>query len=124
MMKKLATLFKLGLAGPIGNGQQPFPWVSLNDAIAAIQFVIHHTSVSGPVNIVYPKVKTQKDLFTIIANSINRPAIVPMPGFAVKMLYGEMGKVLLLHGIDAHPQKLLDAGFIFSDTSPGLKKAN
>ena len=111
--KQLALPFYFGLGGPIGSGQQPFSWVSLTDLIRAIDFLIEHKEISGPVNIVSPGCVTQKELATAIGTALHRPSFIPMPGFILKFIYGQMAEELILKGQHVKPNKLIAAGFKF-----------
>jgi uncharacterized protein len=115
VIKKMSLPFKLGLGGRIGKGNQPFPWISLNDVVRAIEFLINNHSIHGPVNLIAPNSITQKEFSQAYAKFLWRPAFIPMPAFIVKLLFGEMGKQLLLQGQIAWPKKLLESGFKFED---------
>ncbi len=116
-IKKMSLAFKLCLGGRIGKGNQPFPWISLNDTVRAIKFIIENELIHGPVNLIAPNISTQKEFAHAYAKFLWRPAFIPMPAFIVKLLFGEMGKQLLLQGQIAWPKKLLDLGFKFEDTT-------
>lgn len=112
-LKKLKTPYLFGLGGPIGNGMQPFCWVALNDVVNAIEFLIKHEDISGPVNIVSPNTVTQKEFAHTFAHHLHRPAILPTPAFVIKLIFGQMGEELLLQGQHVFPTVLLDHGFEF-----------
>lgn len=112
-LPKIALPFYFYLGGPIGSGQQPFSWIALSDLCAVIEFLLPKTDVSGPVNLVAPEAVTQKQFAQTLASIVNRPAWLPMPAIAVKLLFGEMGKELLLSGQNVYPKRLLELGFKF-----------
>jgi uncharacterized protein (TIGR01777 family) len=113
MLAKLKLPFLLGLGGPIGTGNQPFPWVTLRDLISAVDFLFAQKHISGPVNIVSPQCVPQKEFAKAFASVLNRPSLLTTPRFLVELLFGEMGKELLLSGQCAYPAVLLSNGFIF-----------
>ena len=113
-LAKMLPAFKFGLGGPIGSGQQPFSWVSLHDLIRAITWLIQHPEITGPVNIVAPEWVTQRQFAKMLAKTLHRPAIFPLPGTLVKLQFGQMGQELLLNGIAVKSKVLIEHGFEFS----------
>ncbi|GHG68407.1 epimerase [Alishewanella longhuensis] len=111
-LKKMLPPFKLGLGGVIGSGEQYMSWIHLEDMVALIDFVLKHESLQGPVNAVAPKAVTNKTFTQELAKRVNRPALLPMPGFMARLLFGEMSDILL-YGQRVVPKKLQDAGFHF-----------
>lgn len=117
---RMVTPFKLGLGGRIGSGRQWWSWVSMDDLVAAYQVALEG-DLAGPVNLVSPNPATNRQLVKSLGRALNRPTVVPLPGFAVKTMFGEMGEAVLLEGQRALPARLLDAGFTFSE--PELEAA-
>jgi uncharacterized protein (TIGR01777 family) len=115
-LARMVPSFRLGLGGPIGSGAQFFSWIALRDAVAAIEFARTH-EVSGPVNLVAPHAVTSRELARALGHVLHRPAIVPLPALAVRVLLGEMGESLLLSSCRAAPRALLDAGYSFGFAS-------
>jgi uncharacterized protein (TIGR01777 family) len=113
--------FRLGLGGRLGNGRQWWTWVSVRDVVGAIQHVLNHNSLSGPVNAVAPNPVTNAEFTRILASVLNRPAIFPIPAFAVRMIFGEMGEELFLGSQRVEPTKLAASGYQFQH--PDLKNA-
>jgi uncharacterized protein (TIGR01777 family) len=105
--------FKFYLGGPAGTGRQPFSWVSLDDVVHAIDFLVETPSLTGPVNIVSPIGVTQKVFAKTLGSVMRRPAFLPMPAFLLKALLGQMAQELILEGQNAYPNVFLDAGFKF-----------
>lgn len=103
---------RLGLGGPLGNGRQWMPWVTLHDAVRALEFVLTH-EVRGAVNVVAPGAATNREVTQAIARELHRPALIPVPGFALKLLLGQLAEELLLWSTRAAPQQLADHGFQF-----------
>ena len=108
----LLTLFKLGIAGKLGNGKQWMSWISLTDAVNAIEFIINN-ELEGPVNLVSPIPVTNYEFTKTLGKAIRRPTIIPVPGIPLKMIFGEFAKDGLLGGQKAYPKKLIDNGFQF-----------
>ena len=110
-MQRMLPLFKLGLGGPLGNGRQFWSSVSLADEIRALQFLLEH-EVKGPFNITAPTPVTNREFTRIMSRVFRRPAIVPVPAFALRLVLGGFaGEVLGSQRV--LPTRLLDAGFVF-----------
>ena len=120
----LATMlppFKLGVGGVIGSGKQWMSWISLDDEIAVINFAIENENLRGAVNAVSPNPVTNEEFTKTIGDVLYRPTFLPLPEFAVSMVFGEMGDALLLASTKVLPKRLQDAGFEFK--YPDLKGA-
>jgi uncharacterized protein len=117
----MLTPFRLGLGGRLGNGRQWWTWVSVRDVVGAIQHVLNHDVLSGPVNAVAPNPVTNAEFTRILASVLNRPAIFPMPAFAVRLIFVEMGEELFLGSQRVEPAKLAATGYRFQH--PDLKNA-
>lgn len=111
--------FKMGMGGKLGSGQQYMSWISLDDEVRAIVFVLEHEGISGPVNLCSPNPVTNEKLTDTLAEVLNRPAAFKVPEFMLKMAVGDMADEMLLASIRQIPQKLLDNGFEYND--PELK---
>ena len=111
-LKRMMFPVRMGVGGPLGNGRQWMPWVTLSDVTRAIEFVLSH-DVSGAVNVVAPSEEQNRSFTKALARELHRPAIFPVPGFALRLLLGQMADELLLASTRAVPTKLLDAGFDF-----------
>jgi len=111
-LPRMLPIFRLGLGGPLGSGRQLFSWIHLADVVAAIRFLIEHDELSGPVNLTAPEPVTNRELTRALGRALHRPAILPVPGVALRLLFGEMAEVLL-EGAAIVPRRLLDAGFVF-----------
>jgi uncharacterized protein (TIGR01777 family) len=119
LVKRLRPIVKLGIAGPIGNGRQYLPWITLTDEVRAIRFLLD-ADVSGPVNLCAPHPATNKHFTQTMAGVLHRPAVLPVPAFAVRVVAGELGGETV-KSQRAVPAKLLSAGFTFAD--PDLEPA-
>jgi len=111
-LKKMLPPFKLGLGGIIGNGEQYMSWIHLDDLVAIIDFLSKQPSLEGIFNATAPMAVSNKQWTKILAERLGRPALLPMPAFVLKLLFGEMSD-LLLFGQNVYPQRLLDSGFHF-----------
>ena len=112
-LEKMLTPFKFGVGGKIGSGKQFMSWIALDDLIRMIHFVLENETLRGAFNAVVPNPVTNEEFTKTLGTVLNRPTILPVPEFAVKMLFGEMGETLLLEGARVVPQKLQDAKFEF-----------
>lgn len=119
----LRTPFNLGAGGPVGSGRQGMSWISLDDLLAAILHVIDTPSLTGPVNAVAPHPVTQREFAKAMGRAMRRPAVAPLPAFVVKLMFGEMGRELLLSGQFAVPSALLATGFRFDSPHIGAAMA-
>jgi uncharacterized protein (TIGR01777 family) len=113
--------FKLGLGGVVGDGKQWMSWVSLADHIEVINFALENENIRGAVNSVSPNPVTNKEFASVMGEVLYRPTFIPVPEFAVHLMFGEMGEALLLDSTRVTPKRLTDAGFKFK--FPELKKA-
>lgn len=112
-LPRMLPPFKFGLGGPLGSGRQWFPWIHIRDEVRAIRFLIEHEDAHGPYNLTAPNPVTNAEFTKALGRVLRRPAFMPVPAFALKLLFGEMATVLL-DGQRAVPQRLLDAGFSFT----------
>ncbi|MBI4061578.1 MAG: TIGR01777 family protein [Elusimicrobia bacterium] len=111
-LARMLPPFKLGLGGPLGSGLQPFPWIHIDDAVGAILFAVADARLSGPVNLTAPEARTNAQFAKALGRALRRPALLPAPEFALKLVFGEMAS-LLLGGQRAAPRKLLKLGYKF-----------
>jgi uncharacterized protein (TIGR01777 family) len=112
-LEKMLLPFKLGLGGPIGSGRQFWPWVAMADVLGVIRHTMEDRDLSGPVNVVAPQ-ETRCSEFTLILGSVlHRPAVIPAPGFAVRLALGEMADALLLASQRVRPKTLQQHGYEF-----------
>jgi hypothetical protein len=105
--------FKLGLGGRTGDGQQWMSWIDVRDMVGGIHHILKNDLMQGPVNMVAPKPVRNAEFASTLASVLSRPAIFPMPAFAVKTLFGEMGEELLLSSQKVEPGKLISSGYPF-----------
>lgn len=115
LAKILGLVFRAGLGGRMGSGRQFWPWISLDDEVGAIRFLLT-AAVSGPVNLTAPGPVTNAEFTRALASVVHRPAVVPVPAFAVSLGLGEFGRSSVLAGQRAVPGVLTDAGYSFTHT--------
>ena len=112
-LKAMLRPFRLGLGGPLGNGRQMVSWITLHDALRVILTLIEREDVSGVVNGVAPGAVTQGEFAKALGKELGRPAFLPAPGFALKLILGEMAQELLLGGQRVEPTRLYAIRFPF-----------
>lgn len=122
-MKQMLPAFGFGMGGPLGNGNQWFPWIHMDDIVNAIIFILGNNDIKGPLNFSAPGVVRQKDFAKILGRVLKRPAFMPVPGFMLRMILGELGG-MLLSGQKAMPGKLLKYGYSFKYPDIGTAVEN
>lgn len=123
-LAKMLTPFKFGLGGIVGSGQQFMSWIAIDDLVRIISFLLTETALQGAFNAVGPTPLTNREFTKTLGSVLHRPTLMPLPGFAVKLLLGEMGQELLLGSQRVLPVRLQKAGysFIYSDLRQNLIK--
>jgi hypothetical protein len=106
--------FWFGAGGPIGSGRQYWPWIHRQDWIDVVRFAIGNPQIVGPMNATAPNPVTNQAFARALGRAMHRPAFLPAPGFALKLLLGEMAEGLLLSGQRAIPAKAQQHGFKFA----------
>jgi len=112
-LPRMLPPFRLGVGGPLGTGHQYWPWIHRDDWMALVRWTIQSPSVSGPVNATAPQPVTNQEFAAALGRAIRRPALLPMPAFALRLILGEMADGLLLSGQRAVPQRAEHGGFTF-----------
>jgi uncharacterized protein (TIGR01777 family) len=112
-LKKMLPPFKMGLGGPIGSGKQFMSWIAIEDVVGAIHHMMFHDELKGAVNVVAPHPVRNEEFTQVLGKVLHRPAVLPLPEFAVRMLFGEMGDALLLSSTRVEPKRLLETGYPF-----------
>ncbi|MFL5577844.1 MAG: TIGR01777 family oxidoreductase [Gemmatimonadaceae bacterium] len=120
-LERLLPPFRLGAGGKIASGRQWMSWISLDDAVAALHFLLRAGSLAGPVNVTAPNPVTNAEFARTLGRVLHRPAVATVPALALKLMYGEMAEVMLLGGVRALPRRLTEAGFRFRH--PTLEEA-
>ena len=120
-LERLLPHFRLAVGGPIGTGRQWMSWIALDDHLGAMEHAIATVGLHGPVNLVAPNPVTNAEFAATLGRVLGRPALVPVPSFALELLYGEMARTTILAGQRVLPKKLLRSGFHFAH--PSLEEA-
>lgn len=115
-LAQMLPLFRLGLGGRVGDGNQWFSWIHMEDLIESFKFLLAHGTASGPYNLTSPGPVRNRDLAAAIGRVLHRPSFVPAPGFLVRIAMGELGNVVL-RGQRVMPARLLEAGYAFRHPS-------
>ncbi len=110
LMRILGLVFRAGLGGRMGSGRQYWPWISLDDEVDAIRFLLT-ADVSGPVNLTGPTPVTNTEFARRLAAAVHRPAVLPVPGPVLSLALGEFGRSSVLAGQRALPAVLERAGY-------------
>lgn len=114
-LAQMLPFFKMGIGGKVGSGKQYWSWISLNDEVRAIAFLINASEQSGVFNLVSP-IPAENSAFTkALGDVLNRPTFFTVPEFLAKLQFGEMAEELLLGSTRVVPTRLLEAGFVFED---------
>lgn len=111
-LPRLLTQFKLFGGGHFGSGRQWWPWIHIDDVTRATRFLMEDSSAAGAFNITAPNPLTNRDFGKALGRALNRPALLPVPAFAMRLLVGEVATVVL-DGQRAIPKKLEELGFTF-----------
>ncbi len=119
MLDRLGTLYRLGLGGRLGDGRQYMSWISLEDAVRALVFLLEHPEISGPVNLTGPAPVTNIQFSAALARTVRRPAPWAIPSFALKAVLGEFASEGVLSGQRAIPTVLEENGFEFRHHTVG-----
>jgi uncharacterized protein (TIGR01777 family) len=117
---KMLPFFKLGVGGPVAGGKQYFPWIHLDDVVGGMVFCLDTEDASGPVNLTAPEPVTNKEFSKALGRVLRRPALIPVPALALKVLYGGMAFIVTT-GVRAVPVKLRGLGYEFR--RPDLEEA-
>lgn len=113
-LAKMLLPFRLGAGGRIGSGRQWMSWIALDDAVGAIHHALNSEQLRGPVHAVAPQPVTNAEYTRTLGRVLNRPAILPIPAFAARLAFGELGDELLLASQRVQPQRLKETGYSFA----------
>ena len=111
-LKKMLLPFKLGLGGVIGDGKQPFSYIHIEDLARAYEYGINHNKLKGIFNLTTQNPITNQLFTHVLAKKLHRPALLPVPNFVLKWVFGE-GAQILGEGQCVYPKRLLASGFVF-----------
>jgi len=104
--------FRFGVGGRVGSGRQYMPWIHVEDWVRAVRFALHDERVRGPLNLVAPGAVTNREYTAALARALGRPALFPLPGFVLKLIFGGAAS-LLLASQRVRPERLVELGFRF-----------
>jgi len=114
LLTRVTNLFRLGLGGRLGDGEQYFSWIALDDLLYVIHRAITDASLNGPINAVAPQPVTNREFTATLGRVLGRPAVLPAPERALRLVFGEMADELLLTSQRTTPARLIDSGFDFA----------
>jgi len=113
MLARVRLPFSIGLGGRIGSGRQWMSWIAVGDLIRFVVRAIDDAAIDGPVNVVSPSPVSNVEFTAALGTALRRPAVIPVPAFALRALFGEMADGVLLASQRVRPARLLAAGFAF-----------
>lgn len=116
-LRKMLPAFRLGLGGRLGSGRQYLSWISREDVARLFIFALQTPALQGAVNAVAPAPVTNADFTRTLGRVLRRPTFLPVPGIAISLILGEMGRTLLLSGARVIPRVADRAGFVFAAQS-------
>lgn len=120
-LAKMLPIFRLGMGGPLGTGRQYISWIGLTDLVGALNHAIRTESLAGAVNATAPNPVTNREFARTLGRVLGRPAILPAPAVALRLMLGAMADELLLSGCRVLPERLKASGYVFRE--PGLDGA-
>ena len=117
-------IFRRGLGGRLGSGQQYVSWIVLDDVVAAIGRILSDNSLDGPINVVSPNPVTNLELTRTTAGLLHRPAVLPVPAFLLRLMLGKMADELILASQRVYPRRLQAAGhaFAYPELEPAIRR--
>lgn len=114
--QRMFPLFRIGLGGRLGSGRQYWSWISLRDEVCSLQFLLEQDHLAGPVNLTGPAPVTNAEASSVTARVLGRPALLPAPSFALKIVLGEFSSEVL-GSARVMPKVLEQSGFVFQDAT-------
>lgn len=123
-LEKMLPFFKLGVGGPVAGGRQYLPWVHLDDVVGALVFCLDSAEAEGAINVTAPQPVTNAEFSKALGRALKRPAVLPVPAFAIKALYGQMAEIVT-EGANVQPKRLQALGYAFRqpELEPALRDA-
>jgi hypothetical protein len=111
-LAKMLPFFRMAIGGPVAGGRQYVPWIHLDDVVGGLMCCVDSQDAEGPVNLTAPNPVTNAEFSHALGRALSRPAVLPVPGFAIKLLYGEMAEIVTT-GQRAVPARLRQLGYEF-----------
>jgi len=121
MLKKIVPIFRYGFGGKLGSGRQWMSWIALHDVIGGLLHAVEIETLSGPVNFVAPNPVTNAEFTDVLSEVVDRKAYYTVPGFALKLVYGQMAEETILSSQKVMPSKLPESGYRYK--LPDLREA-
>jgi uncharacterized protein len=119
-LAKMLPPFRLGVGGPVAGGRQYLPWIHIDDLVGIYLAAIDNEDWTGPANAAAPEPVTNAEFSKALGRALHRPAIAPVPAFAIRLLYGDMAEIVT-EGQRAIPARALQLGYTFAH--PDLDEA-
>ena len=121
-LAKMLPFFRAGIGGPVGGGHQYVPWVHIDDVVGALLLCLDNADAHGALNVTAPRPVENAELSRALGRVLHRPAVLPVPALALKLLYGEMSEIVTT-GQRALPRRLEELGYIFAhrELEPALR---
>lgn len=121
-LPRMMLPYRFFVGGPLGSGRQWFPWIHIDDEVAAIGYLLENQDACGPFNLASPDPITNNEFSEALGRAMGRPSAMPVPALALRLIFGELGDSLL-HSERVIPQRLLDIGFKhrFNDPEAALR---
>jgi uncharacterized protein (TIGR01777 family) len=113
-LEQMARPFKWFVGGRLGSGRQYLSWIHRDDWVAFVSFLLQAEEARGPFNVTAPTPAPNAEFTDVLARALHRPGVVAAPGFALRLLLGEMADGMLLASQRAIPARGLEAGFTFA----------
>jgi uncharacterized protein (TIGR01777 family) len=104
-LEKMLPFFKLGIGGPVAGGKQYMPWIHLDDVVGGLLHCLGRSAAEGPINLTAPQAATNAEFSKALGTALHRPAVLPVPAFAIRALYGEMAMIVTT-GQNVRPSRL------------------
>lgn len=115
-LARMLPFFRAGLGGPVAGGRQWMPWIALDDELGLILAALQDETWTGPINASAPEPATNRELSRALGRALRRPAVLPVPGLAIRALYGEMAEIVT-SGVRMVPRRALELGYAFAQPS-------
>jgi len=112
-LPKMVSVFLRGLGGKVGSGKQWNSWIHIKDEVRAIKFLIESKTARGAYNLTSPNTVQQREFSKTLGKVLKKPSYLKKPAFLLKIMMGKRAKELLIKGLNIHPTRLLEEGFIF-----------
>ena len=118
----MLPFFRAGIGGPVAGGHQYVPWIHIDDLVGSLLLCLDDAAAHGPVNATAPRPVQNSELSKALGRALRRPAVLPVPALALRVLYGEMAEIVT-KGQRALPRRLIELGFSFrhEEIAPALR---